>query len=65
MKTSLLATLLVAALTATSAQSAQDLSRYGDEGLRAELSALGSNEEALAALLPELAQDIERLSGED
>lgn len=33
--------------------------------LRAELSALGSNEEALAALLPELAKDIERLSGED
>ena len=32
---------------------------------RAELSALGSNEEALAALLPELAKDIERLSGED
>ena len=33
--------------------------------LRAELSAFGSNEEALAALLPELAKDIERLSGED
>ena len=33
--------------------------------LRAELSALGSSEEALAALLPELAKDIERLSGED
>lgn len=33
--------------------------------LRAELSAVGSNEEALAALLPELAKDIERLSGED
>jgi len=33
--------------------------------LRAELSVLGSNEEALAALLPELAKDIERLSGED
>ena len=33
--------------------------------LRAELSALGSNEEALAALLPELAKDIERLSAED
>ena len=31
--------------------------------LRAELSALGSSEEALAALLPELAKDIERLSG--
>ena len=33
--------------------------------LRAELSALGSSEEALAALLPELAKDIERLSGVD
>ena len=31
--------------------------------LRGELSALGSSEEALAALLPELAKDIERLSG--
>ena len=33
--------------------------------LRAELSALVSNEDALATLLPELAKDIERLSGED
>ena len=33
--------------------------------LRTELSALGINGEVLAALLPELAKDIERLSGED
>lgn len=32
--------------------------------LRAALSALGSSEDALVALLPELAKDIERLSGE-
>lgn len=50
MKTSLLVTLLVAALTATSAQSAQDLSRYGDEGLRAELSAIA--EAQTAVLVP-------------
>lgn len=33
--------------------------------LRAELQHLVSSEDALAALLPDLAEDIERLSGED
>ncbi len=47
MKTSLLATLLVAALAATSAQSAQNLSRYSDDGLRAELASLSDSETAL------------------
>lgn len=47
MKTSLLATLLVAALAATSAQSAQNLSRYSDDGLRTELASLSDSETAL------------------
>ncbi|TCT26074.1 CocE/NonD family hydrolase [Thermomonas haemolytica] len=50
MKTSLLVTLLVAALTAASANSAQDLSRYSDEGLRAELASI--SEADTAVLVP-------------
>lgn len=34
-------------------------------GLRAELASLGTAEEVIGALLPEVASDIERLSGDD
>ncbi|WP_256646730.1 CocE/NonD family hydrolase [Thermomonas paludicola] len=47
MKTSLLATLLVAALAAASANSAQDLSRYSEEGLRSELASIAVADTAL------------------
>ncbi len=40
MKTSLLVTLLTAALTSASANSTPDLSRYSDEGIRAELATI-------------------------
>jgi putative CocE/NonD family hydrolase len=47
MKTPLLTTLLVAALAAASANSAQDLSRYSDDGLRAELASIADADTAL------------------
>lgn len=47
MKTSLLATLLVAALAAASANSAQDLSRYSEDGLRSELASIADADTAL------------------
>jgi len=50
MKKRLSITLLVAALTAASANSAQDLSRYGDDGLQAELGAIA--EADIALLVP-------------
>lgn len=50
MKKGLSITLLVAALTAASTNSAQDLSRYSDEGLRAELASI--SEADTAVLVP-------------
>lgn len=47
MKKRLSVTLLVAALTAASANSAQDLSRYGEDGLRAELASIAESDVAL------------------
>lgn len=47
MKTSWLATLLATALTVASAHSTQDLSRYSDEGLRAELAEIADADIAL------------------
>ena len=47
MKKRLSVILLVAAVTAASANSAQDLSRYGDDGLRAELASIAEAEVAL------------------
>ena len=47
MKKRLSVTLLIAALTAASANSAQDLARYGDDGLRAELAAIAEADTAL------------------
>ncbi len=47
MKKRLSITLLVAALTAASANSAQDLSRYGEDGLRAELASIAESDVAL------------------
>lgn len=47
MKKRLSVTLLVAALTAASANSAQDLSRFSDEGLRAELASIAESDTAL------------------
>ena len=47
MKKRLSVILLVAAVTAASANSAQDLSRYGDDGLRAELASIAEADVAL------------------
>ncbi len=47
MRKRLSVTLLVAALTAASANSAQDLSRYGEDGLRAELASIAEADTAL------------------
>lgn len=47
MKTPLLTTLLVAALAVASVNSAQDLSRYSDDGLRAELASIADADTAL------------------
>ncbi|MDN5781897.1 MAG: hypothetical protein L0H23_07725, partial [Luteimonas sp.] len=47
MKKSIATTLLMTALVAASASSAQDLSRYSDEGLRAELDAIAEAEAAV------------------
>jgi putative CocE/NonD family hydrolase len=47
MKASLLSVLLVAALAAASANSAQDLSRYSEEGIRAELASIAESDSAL------------------
>lgn len=47
MKNGLSITLLVAALTAASANSAQDLSHYSDEGLRAELASIAEADTAV------------------
>lgn len=47
MKKRLSVTLLVAALTAASANSAQDLARYGEDGLRAELASIAEADTAL------------------
>ncbi len=47
MKKTLVVTLLAAALTAASAQSAQDLTRYSEEGIRAELASLSDMETAV------------------
>ena len=47
MKTRLACCLLAAAVTAASAAPAQDLSRYSDEGLRAELAGIADAETAV------------------
>ncbi len=47
MKLRLLTTLLIAALTATGAGSAQNFSRYSDDGLRAELASMSDSQMAL------------------
>ena len=49
MKTRLACCLLAAAVTAASAAPAQDLSRYSDEGLRAELAGIADGSQRQAA----------------